>query len=861
MADNRLARLAAEYSHGGGDPIPRNMIEKMRQDIDMRKAIEHGQLPAAIRLPEEGLAGGVPTVKVGGMEVSPLDFIGPGEIAKAFAFAKAAGVSLGAALAATGVASRASAGAVMPRLAGALEGQRGIFAGVKAKTADMAKLEDARAMQAAGVSDRDIHAKTGWFFGSADKQPRFEISDNLAKYDPESLSELKINPGFNYKKDTQPLAGVVEHNQLYNAYPDAENIPVHFMPQENLRGAFGAYTGKHDRITLGDALTPENYTPSALHEIQHAVQKREGFAEGGSNVARNLVSQEDAYQAYRRLAGEAEARLTQMRMGLTPDQRAAIYPLDMLDVPVEQQIVRQTSPELAMSVPEESYRGAHTAPKRNEGSPLHDLTSGELAYPGDIYSKNAAQYYRTGDHRLDRDTIKLMHDYKNKPDATVVIYRAVPKNVPENININPGDWVTINPDYAKMHGESVLKGDYKIIKKEVKASDIFTDADSIHEFGYDPQIKTPNKSIQEKTAMIDPIISAPSRNLYRGLRDPHNPSRVNPVDWYSENQELAKVYGDHMITKEMPSNMNAADLGFRDYMTEVKKDDVLDRVKRSVMDSFNSGRIDKQTAINQIDRIENMRGGNDFNRVHEWIAKNPEIPSILQDSGYNALSHIEKGHQTYGLLNKMLPAPAKTEFELAHDAAQLDAYLKHGLPENNTAMDRAKAMGFDTPAYHGGTNDFMEFSSASPIYATNNPTIADIYANAESRHKSLRNINASPNVMPLLLGGKELKVSDLGDGGHGWLGDNLATALGVQPKRKLVNELPLFGYDRMTAQNMIDLGGDQLQYIMPSKSNVIRSRFAAFNMSTPESSNLLAGAAVPLTGLAAYALQNPEETY
>jgi len=55
----------------------------------------------------------------------------------------------------------------------------------------------------------------------------------------------------------------------------------------------------------------------------------------------------------------------------------------------------------------------------------------------------------------------------------------------ERVVINPGDWVTINREYAKLHGEG-LNGKYKIISKRVKASDIFTEGNSILEWGYDP---------------------------------------------------------------------------------------------------------------------------------------------------------------------------------------------------------------------------------------------------------------------------------------------------------------------------------------------------------------------------------------
>jgi len=47
--------------------------------------------------------------------------------------------------------------------------------------------------------------------------------------------------------------------------------------------------------------------------------------------------------------------------------------------------------------------------------------------------------------------------------------------------------VTLTKDYAKGHGESVLRGDYKILSQKVKAKDLWTNADSIQEFGYQPQ--------------------------------------------------------------------------------------------------------------------------------------------------------------------------------------------------------------------------------------------------------------------------------------------------------------------------------------------------------------------------------------
>lgn len=43
-----------------------------------------------------------------------------------------------------------------------------------------------------------------------------------------------------------------------------------------------------------------------------------------------------AYDKYKKTSGEAEARMVQKRLNYTPEQRASIYPLDDLDVPLDE---------------------------------------------------------------------------------------------------------------------------------------------------------------------------------------------------------------------------------------------------------------------------------------------------------------------------------------------------------------------------------------------------------------------------------------------------------------------------------------------------------------------------------------------
>lgn len=140
----------------------------------------------------------------------------------------------------------------------------------------------------------------------------------------------------------------------------------------------------------------------------------------------------------------------------------------------------------------EDYKGQHQAPMMDSGKPLHDLTD---IYPEDFYSHKAVQYYGTGNDR-DASVIYQLQSLRNKPNAEVWMYRAVPKNA-ESV-INKGDWVTIDRQYAKEHGESALNGDYKIIKRKVTAKDLYTNGDSPYEMGYDPSPKLSRKQALEE---------------------------------------------------------------------------------------------------------------------------------------------------------------------------------------------------------------------------------------------------------------------------------------------------------------------------------------------------------------------------
>jgi hypothetical protein len=149
---------------------------------------------------------------------------------------------------------------------------------------------------------------------------------------------------------------------------------------------------------------------------------------------------------------------------------------------VERQELGKSAP-LAKSDNRDEYGGEHSPPDPSYGAPLHDLTR---IYPEDVYSTNAVRYYGTGEDQLDARSFSIAHSMRGKPHGKVRIYRAIPNDL-SAADINPGDWVTINRAYAVGHGKSALNGRYKILSKLVRADEIYTDGNSIHEFGYWPR--------------------------------------------------------------------------------------------------------------------------------------------------------------------------------------------------------------------------------------------------------------------------------------------------------------------------------------------------------------------------------------
>jgi len=255
-----------------------------------------------------------------------------------------------------------------------------------------------------------------------------------------------------------------------------------------------------------------------------------------------------------------------------------------------------------------------------------------------------------------------------------------------------------------------------------------------------------------------------------------------------------------------------------------------------------------------------------------------QMPSYLQDP-YLGLSTSNIGNVTKGLLSK-------TQFEKAQELASKNAETLLGLPKGNTAMERAKAMGYnlDKPVYHGTGADIKAFdplladtrrktgTPTGSIVVTNNPEVANTYANQRNTLLndafSAKQLDYSEggNVIPMYL--KENKgitfnprQTFVEDKAYKPYWNDLYDPR--FPEQQTTNEFAELALvknkDTATIKNILDNATPSTakgNTTFVFKPELLRSQFAAFDPARAKENDILAATmAIPVSGL----LEQPKD--
>ena len=272
-------------------------------------------------------------------------------------------------------------------------------------------LETAKAMAKEGKDSETIRAITGWFPGKYDDKMRWEVPDQMSVLKGTVKADELVSRA--WKSVTQPrqpdaptaqLQDILRHPALFSAYPEAAAIPIVADVNLSSSGAIGPMSGfEGNVIQVNGNLSGDRLKSTLLHEVQHWIQDKEGFAKGSnistadmSQVEAEIVSKaisdaqktksEPLYQdeslewilkndpsltssqkqwavnvvkagpnaikelqantpvgRYRRTAGEIESRDIQARQSFTPEQRKAIAPYSSENIAKDEAIVLKSA--------------------------------------------------------------------------------------------------------------------------------------------------------------------------------------------------------------------------------------------------------------------------------------------------------------------------------------------------------------------------------------------------------------------------------------------------------------------------------------------------------------------------------------
>ena len=152
------------------------------------------------------------------------------------------------------------------------------------------------------VNER-IWNETGWYVDPLDGQWRYEIDDSQAKMFPKGFvntqtknntrpvityEEFKTDP---YAKVTFKLGDILSHDELYKNYPKFKDADVELYSEAD-NNILGWFSQDLDRIGLNAARLDSNeeLKSTLLHEIQHMIQKKEGFSRGSNKSSDEVLA-------------------------------------------------------------------------------------------------------------------------------------------------------------------------------------------------------------------------------------------------------------------------------------------------------------------------------------------------------------------------------------------------------------------------------------------------------------------------------------------------------------------------------------------------------------------------------------------
>lgn len=174
--------------------------------------------------------------------------------------------------------------------------------------ADIDYIAVAESMRAQGKTPQEIRLATGWELG-ADGKWRYEIPDFVFKDDWDSAvrdARSRLDSEYAKRQEnvsddsefmaleeqlaaekrnlivSRNLSEIVDAPELFSAYPQLKDLTVEFGPLPDRVGGYFSEDRNVIRLPLDSAISSKQARSTLVHEVQHAVQRIEGFTRGSN---------------------------------------------------------------------------------------------------------------------------------------------------------------------------------------------------------------------------------------------------------------------------------------------------------------------------------------------------------------------------------------------------------------------------------------------------------------------------------------------------------------------------------------------------------------------------------------------------
>jgi len=295
------------------------------------------------------------------------------------------------------------------------EGATRVFGGRSAKKFPYEKEFDYYELKDKGLSDEDIWQTLGIEQDEVNKNWSFEINpDYRIKGDSEesTLKFLKIFSDELAPDEVlsveEPLGKIIDWPELFDNYPRLKETTVLLLPQKDN----GYFNAEDNVLAIGKGWfdSKEKLTDILSHELQHGIQSHEENSGGASMdyfwkydpEVNDLKKQSDywigindekaeklyneakllTWSKYQTNYGEVEARATELRNYLTPEERREIPPSD-----TKKQAYGLFNKERSKSAHMPTARMSHPIDKKGEPMDFLNFAEGGVVPPSEPVNK------------------------------------------------------------------------------------------------------------------------------------------------------------------------------------------------------------------------------------------------------------------------------------------------------------------------------------------------------------------------------------------------------------------------------------------------------------------------------------------